>query len=318
MAHELEILANGEASMAYVGETPWHGLGVRLPEDVSPSQMQKAAGLDWTVEKRPDYFKLKSGEFKETGKYSLIRTSDERFLTTVGEGWNPVQNSEAFEFFDEFCRAGKMSMHTAGSLFNGRQVWALAKVASDFELFNGDKVEGFLLFSNPHQFGKAIDVRFTPIRVVCNNTLTLSLDKASNNMVRINHASKFNPEMVKDALGLASEQMQEYKEAAEVLGKHQMSDRSFKEFLNKVLSSNEKIDTDKLSPKARKVYDLLETQPGAEYARGSWWQGFNALTYWMDHQQGRSADARLNNVWFGGGRKTKIDALKTALEMATA
>lgn len=318
MAHELEILESGTASMAYVGDTPWHGLGVRLPEDVSPAQMQKAAGLDWTVEKRAEYFKADDGEFRPNGKYSLVRSTDEKYLTTVGSGWNPVQNSEAFDFFEEFCRAGKMSMHTAGSLFDGKKVWALAKVSSDFELFGGDKVEGYLLFSNPHQFGQCIDVRFTPIRVVCNNTLTLSLSKEVQNAVKMNHSRVFNPEMVKDALGLASEQMQDYKEAAEVLGKARMNDNNFKLFLNKVLAPNSKIDEGKLSQNAKKVYELLETQPGSEYAPGTYWSGFNALTYWMDHKQGRSADARLNNIWFGYGRKTKIDALKTALEMATA
>jgi phage/plasmid-like protein (TIGR03299 family) len=226
MAHAIEII-NGKAQMAFVGETPWHGLGTKLPEDVSPKQMQKAAGLDWKVEKRANYIKTKAGNEKLTGSYSLIRSSDEKVLTQVGEGWNPVQNDEAFQFFHEFCAAGKMSMHTAGSLKGGRYVWALAKVGSDFELFNGDKVEGYLLFSNPHQFGKAIDVRFTPIRVVCNNTLTLSLSMSSNNSFRMNHASVFNPEVVKDTLGLASEQMMEYQETAKLLGSKQMTDAKF-------------------------------------------------------------------------------------------
>jgi len=320
MAHEIEII-NGKAQMAYVktdaASVPWHNLGFPLPKGVSPAQMQKAAGLDWRVEKRPDYFKGSDGKYYKTGKYSLVRETDQKFLTTVGEGWNPVQNDEAFEFFQEFCAAGKMDMETAGSLKGGTLVWALAKIGLDFELFNGDRVGGFLLFTNPHQFGKCVDVRFTAIRAVCNNTVTLALNSASLNSIRINHSRQFNPEMVKDALGLASEKLEEFKETAEILGSKRMTDKNFREFLNKVFAETD-VKEDKLGRSARQVYELLETQPGAEYARGTWWQGLNAATYFMDHVQGRSVDTRLTNVWFGLGRQKKIKAIQTALEMATA
>lgn len=314
MAHEIEII-DGKAQMAFVGITPWHGLGTKLPEGVSPAQMMKAAGLDWTVEKRANLIETASG-LKKTGSYSLIRSSDEHVLTQVGEGWTPVQNSEAFDFFHEFCAAGQMDMHTAGSLKNGRYVWALAKVGSDFELFNGDKIEGYLLFSNPHQFGKAIDVKFTPIRVVCNNTLTLSLNTDSQHQVRLTHRGQFDPEMVKNTLGIASQQMNQYRETAEVLGSKQMTDKKFKEFLGKVFGESKR--NEGMGRTALLAYNLLETQPGNEFARGSWWQGLNAVTYVMDHMQGRTVDNRLTNVWFGLGRSKKIKAVQTAMEMATA
>lgn len=222
MAHMLEMV-DGKAQMAYVGETPWHGLGVKLEEGVNPQEMMQAAGLDWKVKKVDMYYGNFSDK-KVEGKQALIRESDEQLLDIVGVDWNPVQNIEAFNFFDSFCKAGQMSMHTAGSLFDGKRVWALAKIASDFELFNGDKVEGFLLFSNPHKFGQAVDIRFTPVRVVCNNTLTLSLGQAVQNAVKLNHRKEFEPEGVKQVLGLASKHMDEYKETAKFLGSKQVSD----------------------------------------------------------------------------------------------
>ncbi len=193
MAHMLEMV-NDQAQMAYVGKTPWHGLGVKLEEGVTPQEMMVAAGLDWSVEKVNMYYGMQD-EIKVEGKQALIRSTDQKLLDIVGVDWNPVQNSEAFNFFNEFCKAGQMSMHTAGSLFDGKRVWALAKIASDFELFNGDKVEGYLLFSNPHKFGQAVDIRFTPVRVVCNNTLTLSLNQSVMNAVKLNHRKEFEPEV---------------------------------------------------------------------------------------------------------------------------
>jgi hypothetical protein len=101
MAHELEIQKNGEANMAFVGETPWHGLGKRVPNDVSPQQMLKAANLDWTVSKKQLFFNTDGGPVPTTAQ-ALVRSTDNKVLTVVSDNWNPVQNLEAFEFFNDF------------------------------------------------------------------------------------------------------------------------------------------------------------------------------------------------------------------------
>lgn len=314
MSHQIEII-NGKAQMSYVGEKPWHGLGTELPRGVSPDQMMKAAGLDWEVELREMFYTDQYGQMLPTGSNCLVRKTDDKLLTSgMKEGWKPVQNSEAFQFFTEFCAAGQMDMHTAGSLKDGQMVWALAKLSNDFELFNGDKVEGYLLFSNPHQFGKSIEVKFTPIRVVCNNTLTMALQNSSTNgMFKMHHRMVFDPEMVKETLGLASHQMDKFKEVAEYLGSKKITDKNFRKFLTNVFGETEKGD---LNRTAQKAYEVFETQPGAEFAKGTYWTAFNAVTYTMDHLYGRSVDSRLSNAWFGSGAKTKLEAMKTALEMA--
>jgi len=169
MAHMVE-------TMAYAGEVPWHGLGVPVSNDLTPAQMMQKAGLDWNVQEVETFIEY-NGTKQTTGQKALVRETDGRILTTVGENWKPVQNEQAFEFFHEYVMAGDMEMHTAGSLKDGQMVWALAKINNTMEFFKGDQVDSYLLFSNPHQYGKTIDIRFTPIRVVCNNTLTLSLDQ---------------------------------------------------------------------------------------------------------------------------------------------
>ena len=195
MAHEIEMV-NGVAQMAYAGELPWHGLGSQVSDDISTDGMMEAAGLDWSVTKQPMYYMDDLGEMGEVpGKSALVRSSDNKVMDIVGQDWNPVQNAEAFEFFREFVDSGDMKMHTAGSLKGGKMVWALAKVNDGFTIKTAqgeDSVESYLLFSNPHQYGKSIDVRFTPIRVVCNNTLTLSLNQNVDQYVRMGHQRPFN------------------------------------------------------------------------------------------------------------------------------
>ena len=317
MAHMVE-------TMAYAGELPWHGLGTEVSNDLTPAQMMQKAGVDWKVQEVESFIEF-NGERKKTGQKSLVRSTDGRILTNVGEGWNPVQNEAAFEFFSEFVLAGDMEMHTAGSLRDGEYVWALAKVKESFDVFGEAKVDPYLLFSNPHKYGKSIDVRFTPIRVVCNNTLTLSLNQDSKNGVRLSHRTQFNPEMVKETLGLAHEKFAKYKEMAEFLGSRKVTAESLIQYYNTVFPNTSRTEMVKevkqyedLSRNAKLCYDALEVQPGAEFAAGTWWQAFNSVTFITDHVQGRNADNRLHSQWFGQNQARKVVAAEKAVEFATA
>ena len=305
-------------TMAYAGEVPWHGLGVAVPHDLSPEQMLQKAGLDWTVEKQS---LVTSEGVAVPDKKALVRSSDNTVLDIVGKDWNPVQNAEAFEFFNDFVTSGDMEMHTAGSLMGGKIVWALAKVKESFEVFGKDQVDSYLLFSNPHRFGQSIDVRFTPIRVVCNNTLTLSLNSSSDSAVKLNHKKVFDAEAVKEMLGIASFKLAQYKEMAEFLGSKRFNDQTFKEYLNSLFptySKKEKSNIVVLSRPTERILELVHEQPGANFAPGTWWSAFNAVTYFTDHERGRDADARLQSAWYGQSKSLKLKALETAVKYAQA
>ena len=315
MAHELEMI-NGQAQMAYRESQglPWHGLGVPVGDDMSPQQMMEAAGLDWSVEKGNTYINY-NGEQKETGQQALVRSSDGKILTQVGPGWNPVQNSEAFEFFNDFVSTGDMVMDTAGSLKDGRLVWALADVRDGFEIFGGDAVKGYLLFSNPHVYGKSIDIKFVMERVVCNNTLSVALNEAGQPAVRVNHRSIFDADKVKEILGLSHNKVEKFKEAAEFLGSKNYDKEMLNRFMAKIFGESTREDRD-LSRTAERAIEVVENQPGDNFRPGTWWNAYNAVTYLADHELGRSADTRMASAWFGSNAKRKVDALDLALEMA--
>lgn len=309
MAHLVE-------TMAYAGEVPWHGLGEKVPSDLSPAQMLKKAKVDWEVQKVPAFANI-DGENVNVGWSALTRSTDNKILDIVSNDWNPIQNAEAFEFFDEYCRTGDMEMHTAGSLKDGQIVWALAKIKDSFELFKGDQVDAYLLFTNPHKFGQSIDVRFTPIRVVCNNTLTLSLNSTSVNYVKVSHRRAFDADQVKEQLGIATHKLTKYKEMAQFLGSKKYKADKVKEYFMEVfpaMSSKEK----EMSRNAVRALDVLQKQPGAKFAEGTWWQPFNAVTYMTDHLVGRSADSRLASAWYGPNKNLKVKALEKAVEYAEA
>jgi len=310
MAHEVE-------TMAYAGEVPWHGLGVKVIDDLTPAQMLEKAGLDWTVDKVPTYIDY-NGKKLATEDSALVRSSDGKILSVVSGEWNPVQNQEAFEFFNDFVMAGDMKMHTAGSLREGKNVWGLAKVNESFEILGGDKVDSYLLFSNPHEYGRSIDIRFTPIRVVCNNTLTLALGTSSDLMVRLNHRRVFDADLVKRTLGVAHSKMKTYKEAAEFLSSKRYTQDNLHNYLKEIFPALTKENKDVMSRPAEQALAAVDTQPGANYGEGSWWQAFNAVTFTTDHLLGHSNASRLQSAWYGQNRQRKVTALNKAIEYAEA
>jgi phage/plasmid-like protein (TIGR03299 family) len=279
--------------------------------------MLEAAGLDWDVQKIEAFAKV-GGKNVSVNRSALVRSSDNKILDVVSNDWNPVQNQEAFEFFNDFISEGEMEMHTAGSLQDGKIVWALAKVKDSFELFGGDQVDSYLHFTNFHKYGCSTDVRFTPIRVVCNNTLTLSLNTKVERMVKISHRREFDGDNVKLMLGVAAEKLAKYKQMAQFLGSKRYNDENIVEYFKRVfpIAGNGGGVKKELSKNADLALSILETQPGANFAEGTWWQAANAVTYVTDHLAGRSADTRLTSAWYGAHKGLKLKAMEMAVELA--
>lgn len=343
-------MAAAVETMAYKYESahsvPWHGLGDRIikspGEQVTVDEMLERAGLNWKV--IPDNLRTKTRNTPIPGKVALIRETDGAFLDIVGTNWKPIQNNVAADFFRKFCEKGDMELHTAGSLDGGRIVWFLAKLKSGFTLPGGDEIEGHLLFMNPHSFARSAVIEFTPIRVVCMNTLILALNNATKGMkVTVSHKTQFDPEIVERALGLSEDRMKKYEEAARFLASKRAKTKHVEEYFSKLFpviryNTKKKSVADEIvtmedliqmgrepNPRMRtlskntdRLFELLEEQPGADMSEGSWWQPYNAVTYLTDHEFGRTTDSRIKSAWTGANRRLKLRALNLAVEMAGA
>lgn len=312
MSHEVE-------TMAWTNEKPWHGLGVEVQPNITTSEMLKAAGLDWTAELEPLFYR-RDNKTCEVGQKALVRSSDGRLLDVVGADWKPVQNSDALDFFHEFVDAGHMTMETAGSLKQGRHVFALAKISEDFSVTRGDKIGGYLLFSNPHQYGRAPSILLTMIRVVCNNTLTWALNEGGRARYSWSHLQTFDgdrAEMAREALGLASKTMKETKAQMQLLAKARITDAEAEEYFVRVFDPKKtQSDKGKIARHVPLAIEAMTQQPGANFAEGTYWQAFNAVTYLTDHVLGRSQDTRVSSALFGGYATLKQRAFDLALERA--
>ena len=323
-----------EDSMAYANEVPWHGLGYKVGNDLTPAQMLKAAKLDWTVEKRSMAFYKADGETISgavAGQFALVRAPGDNVLSVVGANYKPVQNAVSLDFFKKFTEAGHMTMETAGSLWGGRYVWALAKIGKGFTLGKNDKVDGYLLLSSPHVLGRAMVIKFTPIRVVCWNTLTWSLgaDLAgkSGTAFHMPHSVEFSDDVkhqAEVALGLAKDQMTDFQEASTLLTKAKVKPEQVDEYFCNVLKydpkdAKKKKDGDAKEPRMlEKFRQALIRAPGQQIvtAQGTMWGAYNAVSYVIDHDLGRDRSAALYTAWYGQKASMKRTAFQTALDMA--
>lgn len=320
MSHQVE-------TMAYTNEVPWHGLGTYIEKAPTVEKMLKLAKLDWEVERR-DIFHLTHNGQDEVTKVddfaALVRSSDNKVLDVVGSRYIPAQNKDVFAFFKEFVEAGSATLETAGSLKGGRYVWGLADLKTSFKLRGNDQVKGYLLVASPHEQGKSLVIKFTSVRVVCNNTLTLALGSGgTESSFRMTHRTKFDETMIeraKETLGIAREQLGEFERNAKTLQKLKLTREDAIRILAPVYQPGMEIkdlisDFDKwAAPKLKAVIDANDKAPGAQPDNG--WGVINAVTYFSDHIASRSADARLTNAWMGRTARQKERVLNDLLNMA--
>lgn len=319
-------------TMAYAGETPWHGLGTYVgTENVDGETMQTAAGLDWKVEKAP----LSDGDSNVIpGVYGIRRLDTGRCFerVAVGERYDPLQNAELFEFGESLRDAsgGELRWHTAGSLKAGRRVWALAQLAGSInvERRNGtmDVSAPFLLLSNAHDATGSIIIQHTSVRVVCWNTLSCALDHAQDQQ-RVRHTAGARDRLDEAArkLGYAVSYFERYAEFAQGLADKPMSPKDFGGFAAMLLTG--KNDTESalraivdakgrtkttLERDAAQLYNNFVGGRGNHGADA--YDALNAVTEFIDHQRGRIGRYRktserleqyLDSATFGGGARMK-------------
>lgn len=332
-------------SIAYVGDVPWHGIGTQLDTIPTPRKMLVKAKLDWSVSKRP-LFTAESPNFSVepcavdlllNDYFALVRDSDNKVLGICGPQYQPFQNAEVFDFFKKFTDAGNMKMEVAGSLKGGLWVWALARIQEGaFNLMGDDKNYTYLLLCSPHIWGEALTIMFTPIRVVCWNTLTLAMSKAITGKFRAIHNRGFA-----DVRGLAQMSVEQaminkavYEQKAKLLAETNIIDVSklykyIASIFQPALLTNEaceNVDQSDLqfnfNRSATQVLYNYHTCPGSSMrsAKGTWWGAYNAVTYFFDHQVGRgNADTRLYDAWLSHKNAvTKRKAFDKAIEYAQA
>lgn len=336
MAHNLATRKDGKTAMAYVGDTPWHGLGQSLTKGASIGVWKREAGMDWTaLEGVPGVPTL--GDPIEFPDHKALYRSDTHVpLAIVGAGYKVVQPGECLEFFRKLVEAGGWYIHTAGCLYGGRKVWALATRDDEktVDKRGTDKVRHNILLSTSLDGSMRTLVADTSVRVVCWNTLSMALDGAQANgrLLKISHRQHFDHDEVHAALGLNTNRFANFMDTARELADTPIKLDEARHVLDKVFRVDAKpvVATawlGKLSDAAmpeeaednaprglQRVLELFQGQGmGAtlKTAQGTRWGLLNAVTQFVDHEQGRTDNTRLDSAWFGRGAELKSRAYST-------
>lgn len=321
MAHAITIRKTGQAEMAYVGATPWHGLGQALELGADIETWKQAAGMDWKIGRsRVRYGEGENQQIFED-QHVLFRSDTKAPLSIVSPKYKIVQPGEVLEFFRDLTDANGYTLETAGTLFDGKRFWALASVGEKAAVVGEDVIGGYLLLSTSCDGTLATSARFTTVRVVCNNTLGMALKDSAKKEVTVRHTSQFNAEMVKQELGLARDTFGEFLLTARSLAKKSMAESKAAEFVERLLVDTKTVYTEdpRKSKQFIKIMDLFKgSAMGGTLisSEGTAWGVVNAVTEFVDHHAKASTDShRMASAWFGRGDALKSTALHQALAL---
>lgn len=332
--------------MAYVGDTPWHGLGQALPPHQPLSVWSKAAGMDWSIRESPvQYLDDANGRLASIHAYPeqkvLYRSDTKAPLAVVSQRYQVVQPQDILQFYRDLTECSGFTLETAGVLKGGKKFWALARTGQETILKGHDTVQGYLLLATSCDGTLATTATPTAIRVVCHNTLSLAVETATQ-AIRVPHSTRFDPEAVKAQLGLAVTAWDRFLGSMKALANRKVSPQEAEQYFERLLVTAPSVPLTSLggdgpsnsavtSDRSRLAVSQTENRPLREVqakfagagrgatlasAKGTAWGLLNAVTEYVDYdKRARNGEYRWDSALFGAGAQLKQKALDQALAL---
>lgn len=341
MAHQIE-------QIAYVGETPWHGLGNQLSPNQPLEVWAQQAGMDWRIESSNVSYMAQN----ERGQSIIMPFEEQRVLyrsdthaplSVVSQRYQEVQPMEILEFYRDLTEQSGFELETAGVLKGGKKFWALARTGQSTALKSKDVSNGYILLATACDGTLATTAQFTSIRVVCNNTLAIALrgQSSSAGVVKVPHSTKFDAEKVKQQLGISVRAWDEHMYEMKQLTQRKVSQQEAKAYFDAVFNNStmsisdpeeniiqfyrnvaQQVQEKKPEPNGRamnKALDMFNGQGrGADLssAKDTAYGLLCSITEFVDHERrAMSTDHRLDSAWFGAGAGVKQRGLEQALAL---
>ena len=341
MAHQIE-------QIAYVGETPWHGLGNQLSPNQPLEVWAQQAGMDWRIESSNVSYMAQN----ERGQSIIMPFEEQRVLyrsdthaplSVVSQRYQEVQPKEILEFYRDLTEQSGFELETAGVLKGGKKFWALARTGQSSALKSKDVSNGYILLATACDGTLATTAQFTSIRVVCNNTLAIALrgQSSSAGVVKVPHSTKFDAEKVKQQLGISVRAWDEHMYEMKQLTQRKVSQQEAKAYFDAVFNNStmsisdpeeniiqfyrnvaQQVQEKKPEPNGRamnKAFEMFNGQGrGAELssAKDTAYGLLCSITEFVDHERrAMSTDHRLDSAWFGAGAGVKQRGLEQALAL---
>jgi phage/plasmid-like protein (TIGR03299 family) len=315
-------MASEVESMAFVGTTPWHGVGTQLDRHQPIETWAEQAGMNFKILETPVRYAIRGSDNQEItlpipDQKVLYRSDTKAALSIVSNRYQVVQPRDILEFYRELVDVSGFELETAGILKFGRKCFALARTGQSTSLKGNDTVNGYLLLATACDGSLATTAQFTSVRVVCNNTLAIALGDRTD-AVKVPHSTTFDPQSVKKQLGVSVSAWDQFCYRVKALSERKVKSNEVEQFLNRVfVSVIDKQGTPGMERTMQKVKALYEGKGrGAELdsSKGTAFGLLNAVTQYIDHERrALSMDHRLDSAWFGQGASTKTSAFDQAM-----
>lgn len=310
---------------AFFGIEPaWHGLGKVLDNPATAAEAIEHAGLDFDVLQKPVMFNAGTEESpiitELDNKVVNFRSDNKKPLGVVSDKYTPVQNRDSFKFFDALIDENEAIYHAAGALGDGEKIWVLAKMPDHIRVGKDDLIEQYVLLYNSHNGSSAVTACLTPIRVVCNNTLTAAL-RTTQHKVSIRHTTNALTHLsnAHEVLGLSSMYAAEMEEIFNNMAKKQVVSKDIEAYLDRIYPINPDNETLTAGKKIRAgIMEAMEIGAGAdmETAKGTVFGLYNAVTYYTDHMKDFSSESsKMKSIMMGGTANIRQKAFDAGLEL---
>lgn len=308
-----------ENSRVFTVGKAWHGLGTVVESEKTAQEAIVLAKLNYNVQ-MVDVFASEEYRKIENAK-AIIREDTKNVLGITTPKYKIVQNTNAFSFFDVVVGEGQAIYHSAGALGQGERIWILAKLNDSIIVSKNDIVEKYLCLTNSHDGKSSLRMYFTPVRVVCQNTLNMSMADAKNG-ISIRHTGNIQTKVdeARRILGISIDYYKQFEQTILKMENKQMQVEELNKYFDNVLNINDEEETStRKDNQKEELLSLFESGKGQkEGNKHSLWKAYNAVTEYTDHFRtvkniDKDNTNKLSSIWFGSGAKLKERAYQKAL-----
>ena len=316
MAHNLDFNEQtNRHSFFSVKEKAWHGLGTIVEDYPTSAEALKFAGLDYTIEKRKLFISTEESPTAIPNYYATVRTDTERPLGVVGKDYEVIQNVDAFSFFDSIVGGDGLQYETAGALGQGERIFITAKLPGYIKVGKEDLIQQYLFLTTSHDGYGSITAAFTPVRIVCANTLNAALRNHSNS-IKIRHTAnaKERLEQAHKVMGISNQLSEQLESIFNNWAKVKVTDPELRRLIQlamvphkEVLENIQKGNWDELSTCFNNMcnsvfeYAMFSPTQQQETTRGTLFGTYNAVTgYFQNVRNYKNNEAKLKSLLCGG------------------
>lgn len=335
MAHNINFNeSNQKDSFFSVKEKAWHGLGQIVDQYPTSGEAIEHAGLNYQVQKAclsaTDLSSPNAGKnIRVPNFYATMRTDNGAVLGIVGKDYQIVQNRDAFTFFDSIVGGDGIMYETAGALGKGERIFITAKLPGYIKVGNNDLIEKYLFLTTSHDGSGSITAAFTPVRIVCANTLNSAL-KNMTNVVKIRHTSNATERLrtAHKVMGIASRFSDEVGQTFNRWAKKPITDPQLRRLIEMAMAPNKEVlgnlkdgKVNALSTQfvniVEDVYEYALSNPTQQLptTTGTVFGAYNAVTgYFQNVRKFQDDEAKLKSIILGGTAQIRS---QTAFNLCT-